>query len=142
MRQNVHFKGIDRKQGQVILEKGRRLGAPEMNIAAAVGKDEGLQDLERRIVPVPSVLLLSLQDRGAVRHIARQRNAASWLSHPVGHLGSVTAVARRLGLRNILIIPKTDQDTLGELATRSFPDFVVTDCDAIVVLARPVKDFL
>jgi molybdopterin molybdotransferase len=39
-KQNVHFKGIDKKQGDVILAKGKLLGAPEMNIAAAVGKDE------------------------------------------------------------------------------------------------------
>ncbi len=38
--QNVHFKGIDRNAGDVVLYKGTLLGAPEMNIAAAVGKDE------------------------------------------------------------------------------------------------------
>ena len=39
-KQNVHFKGIDKKVGDVILTKGKLLGAPEMNIAAAVGKEQ------------------------------------------------------------------------------------------------------
>lgn len=38
--QNVHFKGMDRKQGDMVLAKGTLLGAPEMIVAAAVGKSE------------------------------------------------------------------------------------------------------
>jgi len=37
-RQNVHFKGEDKKQGDVVLPKGTVLGAPEMIIAASIGK--------------------------------------------------------------------------------------------------------
>jgi molybdopterin molybdotransferase len=37
-KQNVHFRGIDKKQGDLIVKKGVQLGAPEMNIAAAIGK--------------------------------------------------------------------------------------------------------
>lgn len=39
-KQNIHFKGIDKQLGDTILKKGIRLGAPEMNIAAAIGKAE------------------------------------------------------------------------------------------------------
>ena len=38
--QNVHFKGMDKQLGDTLLKKGIRLGAPEMNIAAAIGKAE------------------------------------------------------------------------------------------------------
>ena len=36
--QNIHFKGEDRKQGEVVLEKGKELGPTELIVAAAVGK--------------------------------------------------------------------------------------------------------
>lgn len=36
--QNVHFKGEDKKQGDKVLAKGTVLGAPEMIIAASVGR--------------------------------------------------------------------------------------------------------
>lgn len=35
--QNIHFKGEDRKQGDVVLEKGIKLGPTELIVAAAVG---------------------------------------------------------------------------------------------------------
>ncbi|MFY0592053.1 molybdopterin molybdotransferase MoeA [Roseivirga sp.] len=37
-KQNVHFKGEDKKQGELVLSKGTVLGAPEMIIAASIGK--------------------------------------------------------------------------------------------------------
>jgi len=36
--QNIHFKGEDRKQGEVVLEKGKEIGPTELIVAAAVGK--------------------------------------------------------------------------------------------------------
>ncbi|OEK04692.1 molybdopterin molybdotransferase MoeA [Roseivirga misakiensis] len=36
--QNVHFKGEDKKQGAIVLSKGTVLGAPEMIIAASIGR--------------------------------------------------------------------------------------------------------
>ena len=39
-KQNVHFKGIDRQPNDLIVKKGIKLGAPEMNIAAAIGKSK------------------------------------------------------------------------------------------------------
>ncbi len=36
--QNVHFKGEDKKQGDLVLSKGTVLGAPEMIIAASIGR--------------------------------------------------------------------------------------------------------
>jgi len=38
--QNVHFEGIDKRKGDVIVKRGIRLGAPEVNIAAAIGKSK------------------------------------------------------------------------------------------------------
>ncbi|MGB5188557.1 molybdopterin molybdotransferase MoeA [Robiginitalea sp.] len=37
-RQNVHFQGIDRSRGSIIVQKGKQLSSAEINIAAAVGK--------------------------------------------------------------------------------------------------------
>lgn len=36
--QNVHFKGEDKSQGDIVLSKGTVLGAPEMIIAASIGR--------------------------------------------------------------------------------------------------------
>ncbi|MFT6827478.1 MAG: molybdopterin molybdotransferase [Roseivirga sp.] len=40
LQQNVHFEGMDKLKGDIIVKKGIRLGAPEMNIAAAIGKSK------------------------------------------------------------------------------------------------------
>ena len=37
-KQNVHFKGEDKKQGDIVLSKGTVLGAPEVIIAASIGR--------------------------------------------------------------------------------------------------------
>lgn len=39
-KQNIHFKGEDRKSGEVVLAKGKRLGAAELIVAAAVGRSQ------------------------------------------------------------------------------------------------------
>ncbi|WP_394747716.1 molybdopterin molybdotransferase MoeA [Spongiimicrobium salis] len=46
-KQNVHFKGMDRKQGSCIVAKGNRLSSAEINIAASVGK----ASLKVRVLP-------------------------------------------------------------------------------------------
>ncbi len=38
-RQNIHFQGIDRMAGDVIVGKGRKIGPPEMAVAATIGKN-------------------------------------------------------------------------------------------------------
>ena len=37
--QNVHFKGLDRKAGEVVIEAGKAIGSPEIGVCATVGKD-------------------------------------------------------------------------------------------------------
>lgn len=37
-RQNIHFQGIDRRAGDVIMQKGRKIGPAEIAVAATVGK--------------------------------------------------------------------------------------------------------
>lgn len=39
-RQNIHFQGLDRKQGSVILQSGTRISGPELSILATVGKSK------------------------------------------------------------------------------------------------------
>ena len=36
--QNVHFKGLDRKQGDVVIRPGMAIGSPEIGVCATVGK--------------------------------------------------------------------------------------------------------
>ncbi len=74
-KQNVHFKGIDRKTGEVILPKGIVLGAPEMNIAAAVGKDE----LEVLVSPKAMIIttgdeLVAIHEKPEAHQIRRSGN--------------------------------------------------------------------
>jgi len=74
-KQNVHFKGLDKKQGDVILSKGKLLGAPEMNIAAAVGKDK----LEVLIPPKAMIIttgdeLVPIQEKPEAHQIRRSGN--------------------------------------------------------------------
>ena len=74
-KQNVHFKGIDKKQGDIILSKGKLLGAPEMNIAAAVGKDE----LEVLIPPKAMIIttgdeLVAIHEKPEAHQIRRSGN--------------------------------------------------------------------
>jgi molybdopterin molybdotransferase len=48
--QNIHKKGRDRKMGNVLLAAGKRLGAPEISVAAAVGKSTILVKKMPRVV--------------------------------------------------------------------------------------------
>jgi len=74
-KQNVHFKGTDKKQGDVILAKGKLLGAPEMNIAAAVGKEA----LEVLVPPKAMIIttgdeLVAIHEQPAAHQIRRSGN--------------------------------------------------------------------
>lgn len=55
-RQNIHFQGIDRKKGDVIVPKGQRIGSPEINIAATLGKSR------LNVLVPPRALLVSTGD--------------------------------------------------------------------------------
>lgn len=37
-KQNIHFKGIDRKSGDIIIKSGTKIGSPEIGVMATVGK--------------------------------------------------------------------------------------------------------
>jgi molybdopterin molybdotransferase len=39
-RQNIHFQGIDRKKGDVVVQSGRRIGPAEIAVAATIGKSK------------------------------------------------------------------------------------------------------
>ena len=74
-KQNIHFKGVDKKQGDVILSKGKLLGAPEMNIAAAVGKNK----LEVLIPPKAMIIttgdeLVGIHEKPEAHQIRRSGN--------------------------------------------------------------------
>ncbi|HAP60727.1 MAG TPA: molybdopterin molybdenumtransferase MoeA [Cytophagales bacterium] len=55
-RQNVHFQGMDRKSGSVIVPKGKRLSTTELNIAASVGK------AELQVLVPPKAVIVSTGD--------------------------------------------------------------------------------
>lgn len=55
-KQNVHFKGMDRKEGSCIVQKGNRLSSAEINIAASVGK------AFLRVRKLPKTLIFSTGD--------------------------------------------------------------------------------
>ncbi|MBO3697376.1 molybdopterin molybdotransferase MoeA [Roseivirga sp. E12] len=74
-RQNVHFKGEDKKQSDVVLSKGTVLGAPEMIIAASIGKPT----LEVRLVPKAAIIttgdeLVSIDEIPLDHQIRRSSN--------------------------------------------------------------------
>ena len=54
--QNIHFKGIDRSRGSVIVNKGKQLSSAEINIAAAVGKST------LRVKKMPKAVIISTGD--------------------------------------------------------------------------------
>lgn len=54
--QNIHFKGIDRASGSVIVRKGKQLSSAEINIAAAVGKPT------LRVKKMPGAVIISTGD--------------------------------------------------------------------------------
>ncbi len=55
-RQNVHFQGIDRKQGDHILDEGIILGPAQLGVCATVGKDPV------KVSRVPKALIISTGD--------------------------------------------------------------------------------
>jgi molybdopterin molybdotransferase len=54
--QNIHFKGVDRARGSVIVQKGKQLSSAEINIAAAVGKSV------LRVKKMPKAIIISTGD--------------------------------------------------------------------------------
>lgn len=73
--QNVHFKGEDKKQGEIVLSKGTVLGAPEMIIAASVGRSS----LEVLLPPKAAIIttgdeLVGIDDKPLDHQIRRSSN--------------------------------------------------------------------
>ncbi|MDZ7935792.1 MAG: molybdopterin molybdotransferase MoeA [Emticicia sp.] len=50
--QNIHTKGSDRKEGDVIVAKGKKLSAAEIGVAATIGKNEILVQRKLRAVVI------------------------------------------------------------------------------------------
>ncbi|MFP2997140.1 molybdopterin molybdotransferase MoeA [Spongiivirga sp. MCCC 1A20706] len=55
-KQNIHFKGVDIKQGTVVKSKGERLSSAEINVAAAIGKDY------LKVIEMPKAAIISTGD--------------------------------------------------------------------------------
>ncbi len=73
--QNVHFKGLDKSKGDIVLSKGTVLGSPEMIVAAAVGKAE----LEVLLPPKAAIVttgdeLVDISETPADHQIRRSSN--------------------------------------------------------------------
>ena len=54
--QNIHFKGMDRKQGTEILQPGKRLSSSEIGVCATVGKER------IKVSRLPKTIIISTGD--------------------------------------------------------------------------------
>lgn len=54
--QNIHFKGIDKKEGSVIVPEYTKIGTPEIGIGASIGK------LRVKVARFPKVMIISTGD--------------------------------------------------------------------------------
>ncbi len=54
--QNIHRKGTDRKQGTHVVEVGRRIGQPEIGVAASIGADK------LHVSRIPKIIVISTGD--------------------------------------------------------------------------------
>jgi molybdopterin molybdotransferase len=73
--QNIHFKGEDRKQGEIVLEKGKALGPTELIVAAAVGKSElAVYQLPKAAIITTGDELVDINDEPAAHQIRRSSN--------------------------------------------------------------------
>ncbi len=54
--QNVHFKGLDRKQGEAVVPVGKKIGSPEIGVGATVGKHQ------IQVSRLPKTLIISSGD--------------------------------------------------------------------------------
>ena len=54
--QNIHNKGEDRKKGELLLEPGIRLGAPEIGVGASIGKNS------IKVSRFPKIMIISTGD--------------------------------------------------------------------------------
>ncbi|MEO9891260.1 molybdopterin molybdotransferase MoeA [Aurantibacter sp.] len=55
-KQNIHFKGMDIAEGNVIVSKGKQISSAEINIAATIGK------AELKITELPKTVIISTGD--------------------------------------------------------------------------------
>lgn len=86
-RQNIHSQGLDRRKGDVIIDAGRRIGAPEIGIAGTVGKTS------LRVAKIPKILIVSSGDElvsvedEPLPHQIRSSNAHTIQAAIKQHLG-------------------------------------------------------
>lgn len=114
---NVHRQGTDRPEGAAIVKPGTIIGAPEVGIAATVGK------ARLKVIKPPSVAIISTGDelvaidQTPLPHQIRSSNAATlqnaldqWkiipdIRHIVDDLeGTTAALEKLLGMHQILIL--------------------------------------
>lgn len=74
-KQNVHFKGEDRKQGEVVIQKGKELSPTELIVAAAVGKAElDVYQLPKAAIITTGDELVDISDQPKEHQIRRSSN--------------------------------------------------------------------
>jgi len=73
--QNIHFKGEDRQQGEIVLEKGKMLGPTELIVAAAVGKsDLKVYKLPKAAIITTGDELVDINEKPKAHQIRRSSN--------------------------------------------------------------------
>ena len=73
--QNIHFKGEDKKQGEVVLEKGKELGPTELIVAAAVGKSSlKVYKMPKAAIITTGDELVDIDDQPEAHQIRRSSN--------------------------------------------------------------------
>lgn len=72
LQQNIHFKGEDRKQGDVVIHLGKRLSSPEIGVCATVGKAKvNVSRLPKTIVISSGDELVEIDQQPDVHQIRR-----------------------------------------------------------------------
>lgn len=73
--QNIHFKGMDRKQGEVVLGKGTQLGPTELIVAAAVGQSSlTVYQMPKAAIITTGDELVDISDQPLAHQIRRSSN--------------------------------------------------------------------
>lgn len=73
--QNIHFKGEDRQQGEIVLHQGKELGPTELIVAAAVGKAQlSVYRLPKAAIITTGDELVDINDQPEAHQIRRSSN--------------------------------------------------------------------
>lgn len=79
-KQNVHFKGEDRKEGDLLVSQNRRITAAEIGVAASIGKTEILVATNPKVMVISTGDELVEVDKEPLAHQVRRSNVHSVIS--------------------------------------------------------------